>query len=181
MLCLCHCLEHYSPLGFEASLALLEERAGPFRDDEGALIRAVDLLERSRDAWQAELRAYAEARRRAKRRGHRTPPRSMPNPNRPQVWHGGAREAALFAIRRWSRLPGNQLPAAPEVERDVRRLVDALTAPAGLTQEDRDLLDTTIRWLDDQAGYASFLADRGRYAGHQRLRDVAHHVRVAAA
>ncbi|WP_432994057.1 hypothetical protein [Dactylosporangium sp. CA-233914] len=93
------CVERYQPIGFHATFAYLEHRAGPIRRDEAALLRAIDLLPASRDPWLADLRAYASRRMTAKRAGRGSVPRSEPNPAAPRCWYGGSAEAAMFAIR----------------------------------------------------------------------------------
>lgn len=97
------CVQLYRPIGFEATLSFLRAKAGPFRTDEAALLRALAVLEASRTAWQEEKRAYAAARRRAKRRGERTPRPGEANPYRPTHWYGARREAALHAVGFWYR------------------------------------------------------------------------------
>jgi hypothetical protein len=82
------CVQLYSPIGFHATLSFLTEQAGPFPRDETALLRALDLLEISRAAWQAELREYATQRRQSKQRGQRSPRPTDPNPSHPDRWYG---------------------------------------------------------------------------------------------
>lgn len=95
------CVQLYRPLGFEATVSYLAHRAGPFREDENALLRALGVIEASRAAWQAELRVYAAERVEAKRRGSRTPGARARNPNQPEHWYGARREAALHAVAHW--------------------------------------------------------------------------------
>ncbi len=80
-------VESYRPLGFHATLHHLEQQAGPVRDP-AALLRALDLLCADREAWQAEVRAYADRRRAEKRQGRRTPARADGNPYRQDRWYG---------------------------------------------------------------------------------------------
>ncbi|MER5891640.1 hypothetical protein [Streptomyces sp. NPDC001876] len=82
------CVQLYRPIGFEATVSCLAHKAGPFRTDEGALLRALGVIEAGRAAWQLELRAYAEERAGAKRRGLRTPGPRERNPNSPEYWYG---------------------------------------------------------------------------------------------
>ncbi|MFF4986433.1 hypothetical protein ACFY19_04550 [Streptosporangium saharense] len=97
------CVRLYRPIGFEATLSFLRAKAGPFRTDEAALLRALAVLEASRTAWQEEKRVYAQGRRRAKRRGERSPRPGEVNPYRPSHWYGARREAALHAVGFWYR------------------------------------------------------------------------------
>lgn len=95
------CLSHYHPIGFEESFSFLWFVAGGFSHDPAALPRALELLTASHAAWQADVRAYAVLRRRAKQLGYRVPHPSAPNPNRPSHWYGAPREAALHAVWVW--------------------------------------------------------------------------------
>jgi len=95
------CVQRYHPIGFAASLSFLETMAGDYASDPDALPGALDFLTASYVAWQAELRAYGLARRRAKLLGHRVPHPAAPNPNKPLHWYGAPREAALHAVWFW--------------------------------------------------------------------------------
>ncbi|WP_344471093.1 hypothetical protein [Nonomuraea monospora] len=75
------CVQLYRPLGFHATLSYLESKAGRFRSDEAALLRALDIIEASCAVLQAEVDAYAVRRREAKRQGRRTPRAQDANPN----------------------------------------------------------------------------------------------------
>lgn len=92
------CVERYSPIGYPATFAYLEQVAGPFRRDEAALVRALDMLVRSRRLWLAELNEYATGRRSAKRLGRRNTRATDDNPGSPVCWYGDAKRAAIFAI-----------------------------------------------------------------------------------
>ncbi|MFJ4095365.1 hypothetical protein ACIPYS_27575 [Kitasatospora sp. NPDC089913] len=63
---------HYCPLGFDSTWSYLST-AGALRTDERALLLALDMLELSRAAWLAELGAFADRRRTAKRQQQRAP------------------------------------------------------------------------------------------------------------
>ncbi|MGJ6969181.1 hypothetical protein ACSDR0_45555 [Streptosporangium sp. G11] len=97
------CVQLYRPIGFEATLSFLQAKAGPFRTDEAALLRALAVLEASRSAWQEEKLAYAAARREAKQRGQRSPRPDDINPYTPTHWYGARREAALHTVSFWYR------------------------------------------------------------------------------
>ncbi|KUL30920.1 hypothetical protein [Actinoplanes awajinensis] len=116
------CVQHYQPVGFKATFVHLEQVAGPFRHDEAALLRAVDLLTASRERWLAEVRAYATRRSTAKRLGHRTPSAAGRFPMKPAHWYGDSRAAALTALgyllrRRAKGRPIRGADADPEVVR----------------------------------------------------------------
>lgn len=81
------CVQLYRPLGFQATLRLLTDEAGSYRQDEAALVRAVEVLEASRAAWQAEVKEYARRRRAEKARGHRRPHPADTNPYHPTHWY----------------------------------------------------------------------------------------------
>lgn len=55
------CVQLYRPIGFEATLSFLHAKAGPYRTDEAALLRALAMLETSRSAWQEAKHIYAAA------------------------------------------------------------------------------------------------------------------------
>ncbi|WP_338671803.1 hypothetical protein V1460_02300 [Streptomyces sp. SCSIO 30461] len=97
------CVQLYRPIGFHASLSFLEAKAGPYSTDERALLRALAVLEASREAWHAELRAFDGTRRLAKGQGARQPRKAARNPYREMWWSGapweGAPDATLRAAR----------------------------------------------------------------------------------
>ncbi|MGN9821767.1 hypothetical protein ACTMUQ_41525 [Streptomyces sp. SD11] len=62
----------YCPLGFNATWSYLST-AGSLRHDEAALLRALDMLELSRNVWLTELEAFADRRRAEKRQNRRRP------------------------------------------------------------------------------------------------------------
>nr|BFE32756.1 hypothetical protein GCM10010200_050070 [Actinomadura rugatobispora] len=125
------CAQLYRPIGFHATLAYLRAKAGPYERDEAALLRALVLIETSRAAWHAAIRAYDETRREAKLRGHRTP--RSPGPFWPAVWYGAPEEAALHAVQYWHR---HRLPAllTPEDEtaHALARCVERCLASQGV-------------------------------------------------
>lgn len=82
------CVQLYRPIGFEATLSYLHAKAGPFRTNETALLRALAMLETSRSAWQDAKDTYAAARREAKQRGQRSPHPNDINPYTPMHWYG---------------------------------------------------------------------------------------------
>ena len=93
-----------SSTGRSASrLSFLQAKAGPFRTDEAALVRALAVLEASRSVRQEEKQAYEAARREAKQRGQRSPRPGDTNPYTPTEWYGARREAALHTIAFWQQ------------------------------------------------------------------------------
>ncbi|MCO6000030.1 hypothetical protein [Actinoallomurus rhizosphaericola] len=164
------CVQLYRPIGFHATLSFLEELAGPFGRDEAALLRALDALIESREAWKADVRAYAAMRARAKRHGRRGPRPTDPDPGRfPGHWYGAPGRAALHALEFWrrSRLPALLEPPDPVTE-DLNLCVDASLRSGGpLTGEQRRMLDACVtelrrrqeepgRWPGGQAAYFRF-------------------------
>lgn len=119
------CVQLYRPIGFHATVGYLEAKAGPFRRDETALLRALEVIETSRALWQADVRSYAASRAEAKRLGMRTPRPADPNPLVPAYWYGARREAALYALEHWRRGPGRGEYAYGDSE---RRFLDRLAA-----------------------------------------------------
>jgi hypothetical protein len=55
-------VERYKPLGFKATWDYITARAGDVRNDEAALLRALDILEGSWRAWHQELAEFARHR-----------------------------------------------------------------------------------------------------------------------
>lgn len=147
-------VELYRPIGFEATFAYLQQQAGPIRDS-AALLRAVDLICASRDAWQAEVRAYAARRRADKRRGRRTPARGEANPGRQDRWYGDEATAAAVALRVWL---GRRLPAITAAGSDPAPELSACAAvlaePGGvLSPGQLEALDRAAAALDDGTAY----------------------------
>src|ERR1700754_4842819 len=137
------CVQLYRPIGFHASLSFLEEIAGPFQRDEASLLRALDALTASREAWQADVGRYAAMRRHAKSHGQRSPRPTDPNPDHsPTYWYGAPEQAALHALKVWR---GRHLPALlsqsdPLVENLSSCVAAALDSGGALTVEQRQML-----------------------------------------
>ncbi|MBB0230581.1 hypothetical protein FOE67_13915 [Streptomyces calidiresistens] len=174
-------MQLYRPLGFHATLSFLEAEAGPYRTDEGALLRALDVLEAGRNAWHAELRLFDAERRLAKGRGARQPHPTERNPYREARWWGAPRKGALHCLsflrdRHW--LP----PAAGDpVAADLHRCVDACLESGGpLGVEERLLLERCIRALRERLNST---APDGKGTDRIRAMDLlraARHVELAA-
>lgn len=62
----------YHPLGFHGTWAYLST-AGDLRNDEAALLRALEMLEASRVVWLTEMETFADRRRSEKSMHRRTP------------------------------------------------------------------------------------------------------------
>ncbi|GAA2427231.1 hypothetical protein GCM10010191_45170 [Actinomadura vinacea] len=142
------CVQLYRPIGFHATLDYLEAKAGPFERDEAALLRALALIESSRAAWHAAIREYDQARRDAKREGHRKPRWS--GPFSPTIWYGAPQEAALHAVRYWQ---GSQLPALLTRKDQTARALAAcvaacLASEGGLAPADRETLQVCREELE---------------------------------
>ena len=94
------CVQLYRPIGFRATLSFLR----PDERDEAALLRALSLLEASRNLRKTHVLRYAASRTRSKLSGHRVPAGSEPNPlDHFGYWYGAPREAARHAIDFWCR------------------------------------------------------------------------------
>jgi len=129
------CVQLYRPLGYLATFGYLTHVAGPFRRDEAALLRALDMLTVSRHLWLAEVAAYASRRREAKRLGIRIPGPSDTNPNLPACWYGDSRRAAAFTL---GYLLRNQ-DRIRHADADVIRLASTVVVAQG--DVDREGLD----------------------------------------
>ncbi|GHG78753.1 hypothetical protein [Streptomyces griseocarneus] len=139
----------YCPLGFHGTWAYLST-AGDLRNDEKALLRALEMLEASRTVWIRETEAFAEHRRGEKTRHRRTPPRA---------------QVRYVYGPRW---PGPQ--GKPAMLEEVRRLwTDFARAPfPSIPREDKSVLAELDTWL---AGCIStYLANDGSLdAGRRRI------------
>ncbi|MEU5657693.1 hypothetical protein ABZ802_19010 [Streptomyces sp. NPDC047737] len=176
------CVQLYRPIGFHATLSFLEAQAGPYGRDESALLRALDVLEASRDAWHGELRAFDGVRRRAKAQGARQPRPAERNPYREMWWSGAPREGALHALsflRCRGRIP---LPVGDPVAADLHRCVVACLETGGAPgPEERLLLSECLRGLRSRRLSAVPQDDvTGRLRTLDLLR-VARHVEIATA
>ncbi|SCL45054.1 hypothetical protein GA0070606_0582 [Micromonospora citrea] len=177
------CVQLYRPIGFHATLSLLEELAGPFQRDEAALLRALDALVASRHARRAEFRRYAAARSAAKRRGQRSPRPDDPNPHRLRgYWHGAPRQGALHALAFWRRERRRALlPSLDPVEARVDSCVNACLAAGGaLTAAQRQLLATAVDALDERLRPEVWRDDPVAWFRTRDLLQVARFVEVAA-
>ncbi|MET9593216.1 hypothetical protein ABZY45_20095 [Streptomyces sp. NPDC006516] len=174
------CVQLYRPIGFHATLSFLEAQAGPYGRDERALLRALDVLEASRDAWHGELRAFDGVRRRAKGQGARQPRRAERNPYREMWWSGAPREGALHALsflrdRGWIPMPVGD-PLAADLNRCVVACLETGGAPG---PEERHLLSECLRSLRNRRTSAAPQDDMtGRFRTQDLLR-AARHVEIA--
>ncbi|WP_433413105.1 N-acetyltransferase family protein [Microtetraspora malaysiensis] len=113
-------VERYMPLGFNATWAYITGRAGNVRTDEAALICALDVLEVSRKARQAELAEFACRRGADKKQRHsRTVMEEEIRYRYGCHWPGpDAHEATLRTVTAlWdehTRLPFPDVPPAPK-------------------------------------------------------------------
>ncbi|MER6580931.1 hypothetical protein [Nonomuraea sp. NPDC001023] len=175
------CVQLYRPIGFEATLSFLRAKAGPFRTDESALLRALAVLEASRSAWQAEKRAYAIARREAKRRGRRSPRPGDINPYTPACWYGARREAALHAVSFWhQRRLAVLIVDDDKPSQLLGECVQTCLATGGhLPPEQRRLLADCIDQLTARLRPAPSRDDQLEYSRTQDLLTVARHLEAA--
>ncbi|SEG26576.1 hypothetical protein SAMN05216223_104109 [Actinacidiphila yanglinensis] len=176
------CVQLYRPIGFHATLSLLEAKAGRFSRDEGALLRALGVLEASRAAWHAELRAFDEARSAAKGQGERRPRQAERNPYRELWWSGAPREGALHALTFLVRRRWVPMTAGDPVAGDLERCVAACLASGGpLGPEQHHLLADCVRRLRERQTPAAWADDTAAFFRTQDLLRVARHVEIAAA
>lgn len=175
------CVRMYRPSGYEATWSVLEDLAGPIRRDEAALLRALDVLESSRERWKEHVRAYAATRRQEKRRGRRSPRPRDPNPSRrPEQWYGVARQAAVRALEHWrsDRLPSLLTPPDRLTERLNSCVAAAIASGGPLAPEHRRALAGCLDELRRRRG------DPGPYgndrAAHHRVRDLLAVARLVA-
>ena len=134
------CVQRYHPLGFLATLSFLEHRAGPYRSDEAALLRALDCLTESRELWKAAVTDYATGRRAAKSLGQRTPRPQDPNPSyAPDQWYGASRQAARHALS-FRQTRGLLPESSDDVAADVLTLVRATLEGPDLSADQRSML-----------------------------------------
>ena len=159
------CAQMYCPIGFHATLSFLEQEAGPYRSDEAALVRALDLLQASRAVWLVAIEDYAATRRAEKRHGRRTPRRTDRSPCMPGYWYGAPTPAALHALRFW--LDGwlaHVLRTGGQESRDVGRCVAAFLDSGGrLTVDQREQVATCVATLLPDQTVETWSADPGRY------------------
>ncbi|MFF2045308.1 hypothetical protein ACFVVX_33325 [Kitasatospora sp. NPDC058170] len=177
------CVQLYRPIGFHATLGLLASQAGDFRRDETALMRAMAVLEASRDAQTQEVRAYGAMRRQEKLRGGRRTPRVRDrNPHTSTGrWHADPRAGALHAVGFWSGKPGLLPPGDPVAVR-VGQCAGACLASGGpLQPEEREVLESCITALGDRQTATAHQDDAVRYFRDRDLLTLALHVRAAAA
>lgn len=160
------CVQLYGPIGFHATLGFLEEMAGPYQQDEEALLRALDALTKSRVGWHADMRDYARRRRQAKHRGERIPPVDELNPGGyPRIWYGAARPAALYALKYWSRDRLRALTTSSDgTASTIENLVAAALSSGGdLAPEQRQLLEVTVAELQRRVRSDLWHHDQGAY------------------
>ncbi|MET7365331.1 hypothetical protein ABZS61_05785 [Streptomyces sp. NPDC005566] len=173
------CVQLYRPIGFEATVSYLAHEAGPFRTDEDALLRALDMIGTSRAAWQLELRAYAEERAEAKRRGLRTPGLRERNPNSPEYWYGARREAALHAVGHW-RVRLRSAGRTDELSRALDRCAaDCLEAHGGAGERERARLAACADALARHLAPPAHRDDPATYFHHRDLLRVVRLIRMA--
>ncbi|WP_171165158.1 hypothetical protein [Streptomyces sp. I05A-00742] len=138
----------YCPLGFHGTWAYLGT-AGDLRNDEKALLRALEMLEASRTVWIRETEAFAGHRRGEKARHRRTPPRAQVRYVYGFRWPGPqGRDAMLGEVERlW-----NEFARAP--------------FPGDVPREDKSALAELDTFL---AGCVStYLANGGSLDAHRR-------------
>ncbi|MFJ6855954.1 hypothetical protein ACIQM3_36395 [Streptomyces sp. NPDC091271] len=174
------CVQLYRPIGFGATVSYLAHKAGPFREDEDALLRALGVIEASRAAWQVELRAYAAERAEAKRRGLRAPRARERNPNSPEYWYGARREAALHAVGHW-RVRLRSAGLTDELSRTVDLCAaDCLKAEGTPGERERARLAACTLELERRMEPPAYRVDAATYFRHRDLLRVVRLIGMAA-
>jgi hypothetical protein len=151
----------YQPLGWNLTLSFLDQAVDGYARGEQALLYALDLLEDSRQRWQAEVDRYAGDRRVAKAEGRRTPNPHEANPLRhPTGWYGPLRSAASrHALAAWT----TRLSISDPLDREVAALAAACLAADNLTSDQKATLSHVTAELGRRARRA---AAQGDTAGH---------------
>jgi hypothetical protein len=179
------CVERYQPLGWHATLSFLEEVAGPYQHDEDALLRALDVLSRSRSSRSVAQQEYAERRQREKRGGRRNPREDDPDPTTSRRWFGDhARAAALHALRRASGPAGRRrtgrASSAPD-DHGLTALVDACLAAGGaLSPEQRRQVTEIVAGLHVRLSPPAYDTDPDDYRAALTTRRIAGLLMTAA-
>ncbi|MEU1816838.1 hypothetical protein ABZ543_16790 [Streptomyces roseifaciens] len=119
----------YCPLGFHGTWAHLST-AGDLRNDEGALLRALEMLEASRAVWIRETETFAEHRREEKARHRRTPPRAQVRYVYGPRWPGPqGKRVMLGEVRRlWTDFARAPFPDIPREDKSVLAELDTWLA-----------------------------------------------------
>lgn len=147
------CVQLYRPLGYLATFGYLEYIAGPFRNDEAALIRALGMLTVSRKLWLAEVDAYAAHRRSAKRLGRRTPRSSDTNPSLPTCWYGDSRRAATYTLGYLLQKPDRIGFADADVIRLASSVLEAPGDKNRVSRERVSILRKRLEQLREVSGW----------------------------
>ncbi|WP_245651688.1 GNAT family N-acetyltransferase [Streptosporangium amethystogenes] len=142
-------VERYMPVGHHATWDYITGRAGRVRTDEAALLRALDILETSREAWLAEMAAFA-LRRTTEKRDRRTVSADEHRYRHGWRWPGpDAHEAThqtvqtLWARRR--RLPFPEVPSLVTLDSTVADCVQTYLRRGGALHPDhRDVLRSCL-------------------------------------
>lgn len=153
-------VSHYCPIGFNATWSFLS-MAGNLKRDEQALIRALDLLETSRNTWLAELDAFAARRRVEKQHHRRTPSASDRIRFNSYRWPGPDGHAAVLRTveQLWEAHRGEPFPETPtEIRGDLVYLDETiagcvssyLNSGGEAGPSHRDLLPACIAGLNKQ-------------------------------
>jgi hypothetical protein len=180
---LCHCLEMYSPIGYQDSWQFLEARVGTFRKGMGhlqkndaALLAALELIEQSRRVCLVETAAYAQLRREQKAEGRRVPKRGDVTAFQPPRWHADPAGGALYVLQRVR--PTASIKPIDAHSRRLYELVDVVLQEQALSPAMQQELAELAR--DISAGLEDLYRVDPRTYQHARhlLRD-ADHIRVA--
>ncbi|MCD9145642.1 hypothetical protein [Streptomyces albireticuli] len=119
----------YCPLGFHGTWAHLGT-AGDLRNDERALLRAMEMLEASRRVRMREAEAFAAHRRAEKARQRRTPPRAQVRYLYGPRWPGPQGKPVMLAEvgRLWAEFAPRPFPDVPREDKSALAWLDASLA-----------------------------------------------------
>ncbi|MET8050079.1 GNAT family N-acetyltransferase [Streptosporangium sp. NPDC005286] len=144
-----YAVERYMPVGYHATWDYITSRAGRIRTDETALLRALDILETSREARLAEMAAFA-LRRTSEKRDRRTLSAGehryrhgwrWPGPDAHEAMHQTVQ--TLWAQRQ--RLPFPEVPSLVTLDSTVADCVQTYLRRGGALHPDhRDILRSCL-------------------------------------
>ncbi|WP_371572543.1 hypothetical protein [Streptomyces sp. NBC_01314] len=137
----------YHPLGFDGTWAHLRT-AGDVRNDEAALLRALEMLEASRAVWLTEMESFANRRRSEKAMHRRTPRQEETRYLHGWRWPGPqAKQAMLSEVDRlWAVHARAPFPDVPSVDKgDLAELDTWLAGCISTYLANKGELDTDRR------------------------------------
>jgi hypothetical protein len=177
VLAFAHCLERYSPLGFQVTWEFLNERHGDVRHHDSALREALDDVTACRRVRAAEHAEYASRRRQQKREGRRTPPCGSTTPMNPPRWHLAPAEGAAFTLAYYRRRREETGWATDQFGARAFGLIEEATTAQDAETRTEALL-ALHAWLTPRLSRESYEKDLGGYFAARRLAFLRENVRV---